>query len=84
MITKTIKQNIIGLKDLRLNASKYIERVQKGHSFLVMKRSNPIFRMEPVDEWGDEGTWEKVVDFTKIKKDGVPAADVLAALRRMA
>ena len=84
MMIKTKRQGIVGLKDLRLNTKKYIDKVQKGHSFLVIKRSSPIFRIEPVDEWGDEGAWEKVVDFTKIKKGGVAAADVLAALRKMA
>lgn len=84
MITKTIKQNIVGLKDLRLNTNKYIEKVRKGYSFLVVRKSSPVFRMEPVDEWGDEGTWEQVVDFTKIKKGGLPAARVLATLGKMA
>jgi hypothetical protein len=40
--------------------------------------------MEPVDEWGDDGTWEKIVDFTLVKKEGLPAARVLAALGKMA
>jgi antitoxin (DNA-binding transcriptional repressor) of toxin-antitoxin stability system len=84
MITKTIKQNIVGLKDLRLNTNKYIEKVRKGYSFIVVRKSSPVFKMEPVDEWGDEGVWEQVVDFTKIKKGGVPAIDVLTALQKMA
>jgi hypothetical protein len=32
---------------------------------------------------GDEGTWEKVIDFTKIKKGGVPIQDVIKALRKI-
>jgi len=84
MTTKTLKQNIVGLKDLRLNTEKYIEMVRKGRSFLVVRKSSPVFKMEPVDEWGDEGAWEQIVDFTKIKKGGVPAVDVLAALQKMA
>lgn len=35
------------------------------------------------DKWGDEGEWETVIDFTKIRKGGVPADEVLAALRKM-
>ena len=84
MTTKILKQKIVGLKDLRLNTEKYIEMVRKGHSFLVIRKSSPVFKMEPVDEWGDEGMWEQIVDFTKIKNGGVPAVDVLAALRKMA
>lgn len=75
--------NIIGLKDLRLNMEKYIKMVRKGHSFTVIRKSAPVFKIEPTDEWGDEGVWETVIDFTKIKKGGVPASEVLSALRKM-
>ena len=84
MAVKMLKQNIVGLKDLRLNIEKYIEMVRKGRSFLVVRKSNPVFKMEPVDEWGDDGVWEQVVDFTLIRKEGLPAARVLAALGKMA
>ena len=33
-----------------------------------MRKSKPVFKLTPLDVWGDEGVWEKVVDFTKIKK----------------
>ena len=36
-----------------------------------------------VDEWGDEGNWETVVDFRDINPEGVPAEDVLKALRKL-
>ena len=75
--------NIIGLKELRENTERYISHVKKGRSFLVVRRSKPIFRVSPVDEWGDEGVWETVVDFTKINKRGVPIDDVIASLKRL-
>ena len=76
---------IIGLKDLRLNADKYIHAVAHGRSFTVVRRSKPIFNITPipVDEWGDEGTWKTVVDFTKFRKGGVKAEEVLASLKRL-
>ena len=75
---------IIGLKELRENTESYIAQVKKGKSFLVVRRSKPVFKLSPpVDEWGDEGTWETVVDFTKIKKSGVPIEDVIASLKRL-
>ena len=74
---------IIGLKDLREHTEQYISHIKKGKSFLVVRRSKPIFRVSPVDEWGDEGLWENVVDFTKINKNGVPIADVIASLKRL-
>jgi len=84
MSTKILnKHSIIGFKELRENAGKYISAVGKGRSFTVVRRSKPIFNITPVDEWGDEGVWETVVDFTKFKKRGVRAEEVLASLKRL-
>lgn len=81
MITKT-KNQIIGLKELRLNTEKYITRLGKGESFIVVKRSKPVFRVVPMDE-DDDSLWETVVDFTKINKRGVPIEDVLKSLKKL-
>jgi len=75
-----MKNSIIGLKDLRENMNNYISQVQKGKSFVVVKKSKPVFKLAPLDEWGDDGVWEKVVDFTKIKKEGVSLADVISRI----
>ena len=77
------KQKTVGLKDLRENTEKYIEEVRKGSSFTVFRRSKPIFNITPVDEWGDEGAWENIVDFTKLNKGGVRAEDILSSLKRL-
>jgi antitoxin (DNA-binding transcriptional repressor) of toxin-antitoxin stability system len=85
-INKTSRTGIIGLKEFRQNADKYISRISKGESFTVLKRSHPVFKMTPVDEYVDEdddGNWETVVDFTKIKKGGVPAEDVISAIESL-
>ncbi len=76
-------KNIIGLRELRENTEKYVSQVGKGKTFTVVRRSKPIFNITPVDEWGDEGVWETVVDFTKINPKGVPAKDVLKALKEI-
>ena len=69
---------IVGLKELRENIETYIAKVEKGGSFIVLKKSKPIFRISPP---GDEGDlWESVIDFTKIKKGGTPIADLLSRL----
>ncbi|OGI57379.1 hypothetical protein A3B85_00075 [Candidatus Nomurabacteria bacterium RIFCSPHIGHO2_02_FULL_37_13] len=80
MSTKT---NIIGFKELRENAGKYINAIARGKSFTVVRRSKPIFNITPVDEWGDEGVWKTIVDFTKFQKSGVRAEEVLASLKRL-
>jgi len=77
---KIMKNAIIGLKDLRENMDSYISQINKGRTFVVVRKSKPVFRLAPLDAWGDEGVWEKVVDFTKIKKRGLPLADVLSKI----
>ena len=70
-------ENIIGLKNLRVNMEKYIEKVKAGRSFVVFKQSQPLFRISPINEAGD---WEEVIDFTKIKKGGVAINELLSRL----
>lgn len=70
--------NIIGLKELRENMEFYIAQVTKGRSFTVVRRSKPAFRIGPVER--DAGTWEEVVNFTKMRKGGVRISELLARL----
>ena len=72
------KQTIIGLKNLRDNTEKYISRVKKGESFIVVRRARPIFTITSPEESPE--LWESLVDFTKINKDGVRLQDVLGKL----
>lgn len=76
-----MKTHILGLKELRENMQKYASRVEKGESFIVIKKSRPLFKISSIDE--DEGLWETVVDFTKINKNGVDAKRVLRELRKL-
>ncbi len=76
-----ILQKIIGLRELREDTELYIEGVKKGKSFTVVRKSTPIFKIVPVDVWGDEGDWETVADFRDMNKGkGVPTSEVLKAL----
>jgi len=56
----------------------YIAEVKRGKSFIVVRRSKPVLKISSPDE--DEGIWEEVVDFTKIKKGGVSISDLLSRL----
>ena len=70
---------IVGLKDLRENIDKYVRDVGKGTDYIVVRRSKPLFRMvAPLQE----ENWETVIDFTKIRKGGIPAKELLSVLRR--
>ncbi len=81
---------IIGLKDLRLNTESYISQVKKGDSFIVMKRSEPAFKISPyqfeeVDEKEDDKGWKTMIDFTKLTKNGkgIEAGKLLSLLRKI-
>ena len=67
----------ISLKELREKFPKYIDAIATGQSFTVLKRSKPIFQINPIN---DEGEWQTIADFTKISKQGVEADEVLTLL----
>ncbi|MDO8555278.1 MAG: hypothetical protein Q7R75_01805, partial [bacterium] len=63
----------------RQNVNTYIAEVRKGKSFIVIRRSRPIFKLSPLDDESRD-LWERVIDFTKIKKRGIPVKDLLSRL----
>lgn len=67
---------IIGLKDLRENLGNYEKKIRAGQSFVVMKRSKPIFTISPVET----EEWETVLDCTKFRKGGIPASELIKML----
>jgi prevent-host-death family protein len=69
--------NTVSLKKLREEFPKYIEAVEKGQSFTVIKRSKPIFQIGPVT---DDGQWQTIADFTEIDSKGVALDDILKEL----
>lgn len=71
--------NIIGLKDLRENLGSYEKKIQAGRSFIVMKRSKPIFTIGPVDT----EEWETVIDFTKFRKNGITIDELIQRLKQL-
>ncbi len=70
-------ENLVALKDLRINMEKYIQGVEKGKSFIVLKQSKPIFKVAPVN---NDEKWEEVIDFTKIQKGGVDIDELISRL----
>lgn len=75
---KKIKTSIVGLKDLRENIDTYIRAVAKGRSFVVVRKSQPVFKISAWEEANE--LWEPVIDFTKIKKGGVALGQLLKRL----
>ncbi|MFH1291711.1 MAG: type II toxin-antitoxin system prevent-host-death family antitoxin [bacterium] len=74
----TKQQTIVGLKELRENVMDYIKQVKKGKSFTIVRRSQPVFNITPVEE--EDSLWESVADFTKIKKGGVNIEEILSRI----
>ena len=73
--------NIIGLKELRENVENYVSAVKRGKSFLVVRKSKPVFLLTSPDE--RDGAWETVVDFTEFYQKGIPARQLLKKLRAL-
>ena len=72
-------QHTVSLKEFRQDVAKYAKRVDRGEELIVTNRSKPLFRLSPVDDAG----WETVIDFTKFRKDGIEAKDLLRILRSL-
>lgn len=70
-------KHIVSLKEFRSHVAQFADRVEQGDSFVIFKRSKPLFRIAPVDEEG----WETVIDFTKFRKNGIPAEELLKRLK---
>lgn len=75
-----MKTHILGLKELRENMQKYASLVERGESFIVVKKSKPLFKLVSPES---EEQWEMVADFTKINKNGILAGEVLKTLRKL-
>jgi len=72
-----MKNPIVGLKEFRENTEKYISRVGKGESFMVVRKSKPVFKISSAE---DEDVWESIIDFTALKKGGVEITEILSRL----
>ncbi len=70
---KVQKEQIIGLKELRLDTEKYIKKIAKGESFVVVKRSKPVFIISKVKE-----KWETILDVSD--EGGIPLKDLQSHL----
>jgi prevent-host-death family protein len=54
---------IIGLKELRQHAGEIADRAKAGEEFVVVRRSEPVFRLTPIQPQPD--TTKELRDWTK-------------------
>ncbi|MDO8649862.1 MAG: type II toxin-antitoxin system prevent-host-death family antitoxin [Candidatus Berkelbacteria bacterium] len=75
---------IIGVKELRENIDKYAAQVKAGRSITVVKRSEPLFRLTPVDD-DDDANWETMIDFRKFPgyENGIPVDDLITRIEKI-
>jgi metal-responsive CopG/Arc/MetJ family transcriptional regulator len=59
--------------------SEYASRSDFIRDSLVRRLKN----QRVVDEWGDDGVWETVVNFKELSIDGVSSADVLKSIESL-
>jgi len=69
-------ENIINLKHFRENIQEYAQKIKNGQTFIIFKKSKPLFKISSVEE----NDWEEVIDFTKIKKGGINLKELLQRL----
>lgn len=58
---------IVSSKDFRQSFPKYQKLVEGGMSLTIVKRSKPIFKIEPVDLEFQEGITEALLDYENSK-----------------
>ncbi len=69
---------IVSSKDFRKNFPKYQKFVEKGVSITIVKRSKPIFKIEPVDAEFDQKILEALMDYEN-GKNFVPYDELFGA-----
>jgi prevent-host-death family protein len=74
----------ISIKELRSNLADIADRVEKGESYRVIRRSKPSFYLLKIDAEVPEEGWETVVDFTDGgKKKGMPVKDMMKIIKKI-
>lgn len=68
-------EEMVGLKELRQNLDKYISKIKRGKSLVVLRRSKGLFRIIPLEE-----EWETVIDFTGFFDRGIRVDELIKRL----
>lgn len=74
-------EKIIGLKEFRQKVNHLAKEVGKGQSFIIVRRSKPLFRIVPLQEQNENDQWVTLIDFTKINPRGVAIEQIIKALK---
>lgn len=86
MNTLTLKkENLIGLREFRSSIDKCVNALSMGKNFIVLRKNIPLFKVVSVDEWGDDGSWSKMISFNEDKKypNGIPTNILLKEIKKI-
>jgi len=50
------KTNLISVRELRLEMPRYINEIARGKTYIVLKRSKPVFKISPVLSRFEQGS----------------------------
>lgn len=65
---------IIAIKEFRKNLSSFADLVSQGQTIIVIRRSEPAFKVIPIENLEGEDQWQELIDFTDGgKKKGIQA-----------
>ena len=71
---------VIPIKEFRKNLSHFADIVEDGGIIVVIRHSQPAFKVIPVNQ---EEKWEELIDFTAGgKKKGIPARKLLTEMKK--
>lgn len=65
----------VGLREFRKGMDKYVKKASR-EEVVIYRHSKPLFRLATFNE----EPWEEVIDFTKMRKGGIPIEELLARL----
>jgi metal-responsive CopG/Arc/MetJ family transcriptional regulator len=75
--------NITVPKELLEKVDALAKQDYTSRSDIIRQALLDKIRKPQPDEWGEEGKWNTLVDFREISSKGVPASDVLEALKKI-
>lgn len=79
------KEKIIGIKEVYQNLKEITEQAKQGQSFLVVKHSNPVFKITPTDfdkkqnekDKSREKLWEQIKEMREnVKKKDISQEEI--------
>lgn len=62
-----MENKIIGVKQLHKELKEISRKTLRGHSFIVVKNSKPVFRIEPINQKGLKEKKYTINDLWKIR-----------------